>query len=1007
MLKLLKKYYPELFLLGIVGFIFARNYVPGTYLIGWDSLQTEFYPWLAVKRSLFSVWEEYQSFGLPTGMAHAADLVRALFLYFLSFVINKSLLRYIFHHLVLLLGGIGAYNLFNYLGFKSKKSPFVLLGATFYILNLGTAQMFGLPFEPFSVFFAFLPWEILFFINYIEDKSRSKKSLLLFILTNILATPQAYQQSQFLVYVLVISLIALGIVIKRVVSGSKKEVPIYIKNTFSALLVIFIINSFWILPQIYSLRSSVDLAKQAKINQLATDTLINRNVEKGKVQYLARFENFYYDLRDTDGNYLFSSWKSYFNNKYAFILSYVPFVFIIIGLVFGKKKYATSLISVFVLISFIFLSGTIPLSIAGEYLRKASMLGQIFRSPFTKFVFPYVLICAYFFALGLEAVYSKSLGLLFKGRLSDLSIILYFISTFALILFINIPALKGNLFLPQMKIKVPDQYIQLMEYFKGEDKNSRIALLPDYTFWGWFQNNWGYDGSGFLWYGIEQPVISRTFDVWSKESESYFWEIKRAIESQNSEDFKKILDKYDVDYLVIDYSLNPVTSVESGLQYDQISEIIRNSTDIALVKSFQNIDVFKISHSFEINKFFSIVLDLPNVGPGYDLTDYDNAYVDLGNYYTDSKSKYDVIYPFIDLMTQTDRFNKQWEISEKGDSFIVSANIEGVNLGDYIIVENNIPLKAKIFDGENIIYYDLTSNISIQDEKLTVSIKKVLVESILVENMSLVNCRNSLMDFGKVDTLDNILQIYAKNRSAACFSYNRPFLAHWNSYLVKVDSENISGEPLFFYIVGSKSNTQSKIENNLPSGLRYFILGSGNYFDDGYTFGFQNISYVGEISENKLKGLEVYLFPFDYLKNIKLVNKSTKIASSRFSTLSDLKKINYFTYYLKQGDIFHNSLVLYQAFDRGWLAVCNLKVCDARHVKINGWANGWLFKETVPSEVLIIYWPQLLQFLGFFLLLILLVLVGFCKRKSRASVVNAVEPTKEHTHLGSHSVDKE
>ena len=81
MTNFLKKYRYQILLTLIVGLLFWVNYKPGTYLLGWDSLQRDLKPGLAVKRAFFSVWEEYQSFGLPAGMAHASDLIRAVFLF--------------------------------------------------------------------------------------------------------------------------------------------------------------------------------------------------------------------------------------------------------------------------------------------------------------------------------------------------------------------------------------------------------------------------------------------------------------------------------------------------------------------------------------------------------------------------------------------------------------------------------------------------------------------------------------------------------------------------------------------------------------------------------------------------------------------------------------------------------------------------------------------------------------------------------------------------------------
>ena len=55
-----------------------------------------------------------------------------------------------------------------------------------------------------------------------------------------------------------------------------------------------------------------------------------------------------------------------------------------------------------------------------------------------------------------------------------------------------------------------------------------IKMLEKYeTAWGgWNYYDWGYRGSGFLWYGIKQPILDRAFDVWDKSSEKYYEEIK-------------------------------------------------------------------------------------------------------------------------------------------------------------------------------------------------------------------------------------------------------------------------------------------------------------------------------------------------------------------------------------------------------------------------------------------------------------------------------------------------
>jgi hypothetical protein len=54
-------------IVAIVFLLAITNYVPNTFLTGWDNLQTDLAPWLGVKRAFWAVWEEYQSFGLTSG----------------------------------------------------------------------------------------------------------------------------------------------------------------------------------------------------------------------------------------------------------------------------------------------------------------------------------------------------------------------------------------------------------------------------------------------------------------------------------------------------------------------------------------------------------------------------------------------------------------------------------------------------------------------------------------------------------------------------------------------------------------------------------------------------------------------------------------------------------------------------------------------------------------------------------------------------------------------------
>ncbi len=134
---------------------------------------------------------------------------------------------------------------------------------------------------------------------------------------------------------------------------------------------------------------------------------------------------------------------------------------------------------------------------------------------------------------------------------------LYVLLGVFLIIF-TLPAFKGHLFYEKERINIPKEYFQTFDFFKHQDKNTRIANLPQYTFWGWTFYKWGYGGSGLSWYGIEQPILDRAFDVWSAEDENYYWELSSAIYSKNPKNLENVLNKYQISWLMIDKNvINP------------------------------------------------------------------------------------------------------------------------------------------------------------------------------------------------------------------------------------------------------------------------------------------------------------------------------------------------------------------------------------------------------------------------------------------------------------------
>ena len=75
-------------------------------------------------------------------------------------------------------------------------------------------------------------------------------------------------------------------------------------------------------------------------------------------------------------------------------------------------------------------------------------------------------------------------------------------------------------------------------------------------------------------------------------------------------------------------------------------------------------------------------------------------------------------------------------------------------------------------------------------------------------------------------------------------------------------------------------------------------------------------------------------------------------------------------------------LTLSQGYEKGWTAWLGGEKLE--HVKVNSWANGWMIEESECSgndicKVIIVYWPQYLEYIGFGL--IFFVLIYLCRLK--------------------------
>lgn len=680
-LSLVKKIWPQLFLFFLVTVLCYQNFTPDTYLIGWDNLPVELDLGINLERTFNAVWQEYQGLGLLGGMAHGADLIRQLLLWPLSLILKQEWLRYFWNYLTLLFGVLGAFRLFTYLLRNNKQRQLLaVLGASFYLLNLGTVQNFYVTFEPFAAFFAFFPWLIYYFLSYLEQST--KKNLLWFIVFSLLGTIFAYVQTVFVVYLLILLLILAFFLIKKKISWKKAG---------TILLIVFLTNAFWLLPVIYFTIFASSTTVDAKINLMSTEVTFLKNNQFGSFANLATLKGFWLDYTDFNqwGNsvYLMDVWKTHFHQPGVIVLSWLYFLLLLCGLgllIFSKKNKSflahshLAILLVFLFTAFILAGSNPPLAFLYDFLRQhLPLFGQIFRSAFTKWIVPYSLFYSLLLTFGLAWLFSLLKKKIWQFILTGL----FFLS----LLYYSLPSFTGNFFYSRLRVNIPDAYFQLFDYFKHQaPASSRIANLPQHTFYGWQWHDWGYRGSGFIWYGIKQPILDRAFDVWSEASERYYWQLQSALDRQDIVALENVFAQYEVDYLILDESIIN-RNTRKPFNYQAITDFLASSANIHLVEQYDFLSIYQVTkqpHQAR-QEFISLYDDLPRVINNYRFSWLDQAFTDLSHYLslddqllTEQRADAinpDFIYPFPALFSNHLQKDLEFSLSEDEHYFYLTS----------------------------------------------------------------------------------------------------------------------------------------------------------------------------------------------------------------------------------------------------------------------------------------------------------------------------------------------
>ncbi len=638
------------------------NHISGTWLLGWDSLSDEFNFGINFQRQFFGVWNEYQGLGTAGGHAHASDIPRFIYLWLASFVMPVSILRYSYFFLTLLIGSLGMYFLGKYL-FKHRphKNLLALLATSFYIFNLGTLQIFFVPFEMFNAQFMVLPWIFLYVLKFIR-KAKLKDYLLLCLFI-FLGTPQGYAP---VLYYALIGSVAGFLFVYLLISNDRIKVllrSIYIGAAF------ILLNLYWILPNLYYIKNYSDSVSASKINSLFSEEAFLYSTKWGTWLDFPILRGFLFgwlDYKYTTGQngYLMDFWRGYMANPLVLFIGLLFFAIIIVGIVASilkNKKVLISLIPVFGLWLFMVIGANGILAPIWYYLREHfELFREGLRFPYSKFSILLQFGYSLFFVVGIIFLLDLTNKITPQIKKTILWVLI------ALPILYMYPFFTGNLISKEMQIKFPIEYRNLFDKFEKENPNKRIVYLPANSLYGWQYYDWGsegYQGAGFAWFGLAQSFVTRDFDRWHPANEQFYTELQYAIYNEDQELLQYLLKKYDVSYVILDKNIISPNTPQS-LFYKETSQLLSKTKDLKLSSTFGNIEVYDFRNPTISENYIEIPKDIvPTREINYedDYSYYDTNYVaKVVDYYQNN------IFDSVDLNKLND--SKEFEINIQNDA---------------------------------------------------------------------------------------------------------------------------------------------------------------------------------------------------------------------------------------------------------------------------------------------------------------------------------------------------
>ncbi len=576
---------PLLLVILVSIFIALQNTSIRGYYSGWDNIHAEFDLGQYAYRGLYGAWSEHEGLGGPAAKGLLAEITRIPYLFVLEQIFPLHLVRAVFLFTMYVIGGVTMYFFIKNYWIQNKiqyKTWIAGFAGLLYLLHPLTLQQFYISFELFTVQFAFFPLLLISLHELV--KKTSPKSIFLFCTVQILLAASAHTPTVFYLGAVASVLYALTIHLQV-----HKKIYKAVKFSLIIGLLTFVINGFWIVPNLYYSVHNSEYVTESKANVVFGPEALWSIREASTLHsyltgyhYLTTWKD--YNFESKEHELIFNEWVNHFANPFRnlqlYILAGLSICGAVIGLLAGKKYPVKATMSVLFLLTsaFIWIELFPTKDLLLKFYESKTFL-EIFRNPFTKLSIlhsVFVVILASETLAKMVEILQKKVSQQLIQTVVPIVISLGYIYTFS----ITAPSFSGNFINEKLYVIFPQEYKALYSFMQTQDHSHRVLEMPYTSREGWVLHDWstpgrilGYQGIGFNFFGIPQPFLTSDFARWSGANDYLYEELSFAINSQNPQQLEQIVQKYIIPLAILDESrVQPYTKHSFSLDKEMLEK---------------------------------------------------------------------------------------------------------------------------------------------------------------------------------------------------------------------------------------------------------------------------------------------------------------------------------------------------------------------------------------------------------------------------------------------------